>query len=159
MNYNALGRMWACGLDHGRPTPLSLAGRQQLLLDRRRFTTDLYNALNLNGVGALVFSQFANPASLGAAIKLAFDEGKAPTIGIQTPTNFMLISSHQYIVMGYELDGLTGQISNVILRNPWAIDGGVLPSGDPDDGIITISITSLFMSFGYNTLEFADIPA
>jgi hypothetical protein len=122
------------------------------------FTTDLYQAFRLDGMGSLIFSQFGNASSLGAAIKQVVDAGKAPTIGIQTPITGMLLSSHQYIVMGYDLDGLTGEVTNVILRNPWGIDGGTIPSGNPDDGIVTIDINLLYMSIGFNTLDFAIVP-
>lgn len=128
------------------------------------FTEDLLKAFRLSGVGAVSFHPgftgafFPNAASLGAAIKLVVDQGQAPTIGIQTPSTMMLLASHQYIVMGYELDGLTGEISNVILRNPWGFDGGSTPSGNPDDGIITLSVDALFMCSGYCSLEYADVP-
>jgi hypothetical protein len=44
----------------------------------------------------------------------------------------LLVASHAYTVMGLDSFG------NVVLRNPWGIDGGQTASGIPSDGLITI---------------------
>lgn len=51
------------------------------------------------------------------------------------PSRYGLIDGHAYAVMGVRSDGRGGW--NVILRNPWGIDGPV-PQG-VDDGIIAVS--------------------
>lgn len=161
LNYTALGAggsVWVSIIEKAY-THYRAPGANSYYSIEGGFTFDLYNALNLSGAGALAFSQFANAASLGAAIKLVTDQGLAPTIGIANPSTLTLLSNHQYIIVGYELNGLTQQIENVILRNPWAIDGGPMPSGNPNDGIITISIDDLYACTGYCSLEFATVPA
>jgi calpain family cysteine protease/hemolysin type calcium-binding protein len=121
------------------------------------FTFDLLQAFQLDGAGQVGFSVFGNAFSLGAAIKEVVDAGQVPTVGIANPSTPMLLSQHQYIVMGYLADGF-GFVTDVILRNPWAFDGGTIPSGNPDDGIITININDLFACSGFCSLEWADVP-
>jgi len=132
------------------------------------FTIDAYNAFQLPETGAIAFHSFysfglpafANAASLGAGIKgLLYPPNPntryAVTIGIHISTSRYLISNHQYVVTGVELDGLTGEVVNVHLRNPWQIDGGATAYGNPNDGDIVISIDELYNCRGFCTLEFA----
>ncbi len=44
-----------------------------------------------------------------------------------------LVANHAYTVLGVDASG------NVVLRNPWGIDGGAQASDAPGDGIITLS--------------------
>lgn len=129
------------------------------------FTPDLYQALNLTGVGYTMFSQYINGTSLGAAIKTQLDAGMAVSLGIGGTTQDemynpgsggLLLSNHQYIVMGLEVNGF-GQVQNVLLRNPWGIDGGIVASGDANDGYITISVDQLFMCVGGCSIDFAKV--
>ena len=126
------------------------------------FTTEILQAFRLTGVGADSFHPgfgglfFPTSASLGAAIDKVFSQGMAPTIGIDTPSSGLLISSHQYIVVG--VTKTAGQVTSVTLHNPWNIDGGTLTSGNPNDGDIVIDIDTLFACSGYCSLEFANIP-
>ena len=166
LNYTALGQggsVWVSIIEKAY-THYRAPGANSYASIEGGFTEDLLRTFRLSGVGALSFHPgfgipaFGNAASLGAAIKLAFDQGQAPTIGIDMPSTPMLLSSHQYIVDSYIENGLTHQLDSVVLRNPWAVDGGMIPSGDPDDGLITLDINTLFMCQGYCSLEFADIP-
>jgi Calpain family cysteine protease/RTX calcium-binding nonapeptide repeat (4 copies) len=133
-------------------------------------TFNLYQALNLSGAGSTDFNQFGNAFSLGLAIRNAVDNNQAPTLGIggDTPqqmfnpgANGMLLANHQYIVMGYQTDGL-GFVTNIVLRNPWGIDGSDPAAADsnPNDGIITISIDTLYACrlHGSCTLDSATVP-
>jgi hypothetical protein len=134
------------------------------------FTIDAYNAYQLPDTGAIAFHSsfsfglpaFANAASLGAGIKsLLYPSNPntryAVTIGIHISTSNYLISNHQYVVTGVDLDGLTGEVLNVHLRNPWRIDGGTTAYGNPNDGDIVISIDELYNCQGFCTLEFARV--
>jgi hypothetical protein len=158
LNYTALGQggsLWVSIIEKAY-THYRVPGANSYFSIEGGFTFDLYEAFRLDA-GFLVFGQFGNAASLGAAIKLAVDNGQAPTIGIDNPSTPMLLADHQYIVLGYNVNG-SGQLTDVIMRNPWAIDGGTIASGDPNDGIITITIAQLFACTGFTTLDFADVP-
>ena len=44
-----------------------------------------------------------------------------------------LIADHAYAVVGLDAN------QNLILRNPWGFDGGTVASGNPNDGLITLT--------------------
>lgn len=139
------------------------------------YTNDLYEAFRLQGTGDFIFgdviSQAPNASTLGFVIKNLFDATKpdgsplnAVTFGIggggddsqvNEGSGGLLMESHQYIMLGYNADGF-GNITSVNLRNPWGIDGGT-PFGDPNDGLVTISIQSLFECTGVCTIVFAQV--
>jgi hypothetical protein len=157
LNYTAFGQggsMWTSIIEKAY-THYRVPGANSYASIEGGFTFDLYEAFRLDP-GFLVFSQFGSAAGLGAAIKLAMDNGQAPTIGIDVPGSPLLLADHQYIILGYNVDG-SGVVTDVILRNPWGIDGGIGPSGDPNDGIINITTADLFASTGFTTLDFAEM--
>jgi hypothetical protein len=86
---------------------------------------------------------------MSAVIRDMMDNGHAPTLGFDYVfvPGIPLLSAHQYVVLDYDLDGLTGLVSSVDLYNPWGIDGvadGFLPmESDPNDGIVTITLIEL----------------
>ncbi len=45
----------------------------------------------------------------------------------------MLIANHAYSVVGIDPFG------NVVVRNPWGYDGGAVASGNPNDGLVTLT--------------------
>jgi hypothetical protein len=49
-----------------------------------------------------------------------------------------LVSRHAYTVLSVQRDS-DGQPFSVRVRNPWGIDGGTVPSDNPNDGEITLS--------------------
>jgi hypothetical protein len=51
----------------------------------------------------------------------------------QSAISSTLVPNHAYPVMRM------GSAGNIVLRNPWGIDGGQTASGSPTDGLITIS--------------------
>ena len=51
----------------------------------------------------------------------------------QADINPMLIEDHAYAVVGLDANG------NLIVRNPWGYDGGTVASGNPNDGLITLT--------------------
>jgi hypothetical protein len=92
------------------------------------------------------------------------DSGAAGTLGIDAVSfaNSQLITAHQYVILGYEMDALSGYLSTITLRNPWGIDGpGSSPTvfSDPDfdDGVVTITFAELVTVTG--SFEWAPIPA
>ena len=98
-----------------------------------------------------------DPANLAAyaqlitdTVKTIVDNNEAGTLGIDNVffPGSILITSHQYVIMGYQMDALTGFLSSITLRNPWGIDGpGSSPGPGNDanfnDGIVTISFAEL----------------
>lgn len=172
LSYTAFGQggsMWAPIIEKAF-TFHRLPGANSYSSIEGGFTIDAYNAYQLPDTGAIAFHSsyalglpaFANAASLGAGIKsLLYPSDSntkyAITIGIHISTTGYLLSNHQYIVTGVDLDGLTGEVLNVHLRNPWQIDGGTLTYGNPNDGDIVIDIDTLYNCLGFCTLEFARV--
>ncbi len=140
------------------------------------FTNDLYAAFRLEGTGDFLFgdviSQAPTAGTLGAVIKNLFDATKPDgsplnvvTFGIggngddsqsNQGSGGLLLQSHQYIMLSYNADGF-GNITSVNLRNPWGIDGGSTTFGDPNDGLVTIGIQSLFDCTGVCTVVYAQV--
>ena len=87
-------------------------------------------------------------------IRHMVDTGTAATIGIFIAgPGVPLVEGHQFILLGYELDAISGLVANVTLRNPWGVDGpgpGPGPFNDPnfEDGILTITLDQLSVSDG-----------
>jgi calpain family cysteine protease/hemolysin type calcium-binding protein len=98
----------------------------------------------------------SSKASLTAVVREMMDGGYAPTLGIQaTVPGLPLVTLHQYIVLDYTLD-VFGELQTLTLYNPWGIDGVPPFSGDPNDGIVTITGDEL--AFGVaGSLEFAHV--
>ena len=68
----------------------------------------------------------------------------APTLGFDFVTpGVPLLQAHQYVVLGYDVDGFTGLVSSVRLYNPWGIDGVPPFDANPNDGIVTIPLWML----------------
>jgi len=100
---------------------------------------------------------FLSPEQISSVIRQMMDEGYAPTLGIQFTTNpaLPLVTLHQYVVLDYALDGF-GLVSTLTLYNPWGIDGVPPFSGDPNDGIVTITLNELVNMVG-GSFEFAHV--
>jgi hypothetical protein len=91
------------------------------------------------------------------------DNRHAGTLGISQVffPGSQLILSHQYVILDYQLDALSGLLASITIRNPWGIDGPGLTSGPGsdsnfDDGIVTISFDELINVQG--SFEWAPIP-
>jgi hypothetical protein len=102
------------------------------------------------------------PTQMSAVIREMMDGGYAPTVGIQyrDPTIFPLMDLHQYVALDYTLDGF-GLVSSLTLYNPWGVDsnGSFPTSGDPNDGIVTLSANLLYSQLWGGTFEFAHVSA
>jgi len=98
----------------------------------------------------------SSKAQLTSVVREMMDNGFAPTLGIQaTVPGLPLVTLHQYIVLDYTLDAF-GELQTLTLYNPWGIDGVPPFSGNPDDGIVTITGDEL--AFGVaGSLEFAHV--
>jgi hypothetical protein len=78
----------------------------------------------------------------------------AGTVGIDAvPAGVPLIAAHQYVLLGYELDAITGLVGKVFLRNPWGVDGpGSSPGPSNDnnfeDAIVTVTLDQLRSCMG-----------
>lgn len=98
--------------------------------------TESFSTLGVAGTG---FYSFASAGQLMSTIASQLSANKAVTIGINTPAlNAPLIGSHAYEVVS--TDG-----TNVVLRNPWGVDGAGHDS-NVNDGYVTITAAQLFAS-------------
>lgn len=119
------------------------------------FTFDVFSAFGMTASRLWFGTAAPSPAyglnttvqQVSNTIRTIVDQGLAGSIGFQTvPSGAPLISGHQYILLDYTLDPTTGLVANVILRNPWGIDGpGTSPGpgndSNFDDGIVTVSVS------------------
>jgi hypothetical protein len=99
------------------------------------------------------------PAQITSVIREMMDEGHAPTLGIQfSAPSFPLVQLHQYVVLDYTLD-VFGLVSSLKLYNPWGIDtdGSFPASGNPNDGIVTLTGDQLFSGLMGGSFEFAHV--
>ena len=137
------------------------------------FTNDLYEAFRLDGTGDIQFNVIPTAGTLGSVIKNLFDATNPQTGDPLNVVTFgiggtdqdemfnpgsggLLLSNHQYIMLSYNADGF-GNITSVNLRNPWGIDGGSTTYLDPNDGLVTIGLTTLFNCTGECEVVFAQV--
>ena len=167
--YTGLGQGGVCGSRSSRRLTLTTACRERTATSQSRVALP---PTSTTPSGSMVPGRlFSGMSSVRLSIrgrwgviKNLFDQsGKAVTIGIggtdQNETynpgsGNLLLSNHQYIMIGYQVNGFN-QLSNVILRNPWGIDGGSVTDSSPDDGIVTIDIQTLFACTGVCDVDFA----
>ena len=90
-------------------------------------------------------SDLLTPEQHTATIIEMMEGGFAPTLGVDFAVQGVpLLSAHQYVVLDYNLN-VFGLIDTIRVYNPWGIDGdGSIPSsGDPNDGIVTLTLDML----------------
>jgi hypothetical protein len=84
------------------------------------------------------------PEQHSAVIIEMMEGGFAPTLGVDFAVDGTgLLSAHQYVVLDYNLN-VFGLVESIRVYNPWGIDGVPPTSGDPNDGIITVTLQMLF---------------
>jgi len=126
------------------------------------FLSDTYRALGLDPE-LVLFSPLSNATEMSDTIREMVDSGSAAGIAIYTAgAGVPLVESHQFILLDYELDAITGLVRTVTLRNPWGIDGPGSTAGPNndnnfEDGILTITLDQLRTCTG--AFEWAPIPA
>jgi len=104
--------------------------------------TESFSSFGLTSTGSYGFS---SSSQLVSTIQGELTASDAVTIGINTPAQGApLIGSHAYTVVGTVADP-SGAGTDVVLRNPWGIDG-VSNSSNPNDGYVTITAAQLFAS-------------
>jgi hypothetical protein len=93
-------------------------------------------------------SSFGSATALGNAMYNAWAGYNAVTIGFTgIPAGTQgLIDSHMYTVMSFTRDA-SGNVTHVTLRNPWGYDGVNFDS-NPSDGLVTVSVQTLFSITG-----------
>jgi hypothetical protein len=94
----------------------------------------VYDALRINSTG--IYSA-ATAESLMAQILAALEAGKSVTLGVGTPKDGMrAVGSHAYDVVSVITDA-GGNVTGVVLRNPWGIDG--VGSDGANDGFVIVT--------------------
>jgi hypothetical protein len=112
------------------------------------FAFDAFPDLGLNPK-RVPFDPFTSQVLMSDTIRFMVDSGTAATVGIFTAgPGVPLVEGHQFILLGYELDAISGLVSTVTLRNPWGVDGpgpGPGPNNDNNfqDAILTITLDQL----------------
>jgi hypothetical protein len=95
------------------------------------------------GVGSTSTYSASSAKALTSLLASALSTGKAVTYATAPDVHPRLVASHAYQVVAVVPNG---SATNVVLRNPWAVDG--TPSVDGmNDGYVTVTAAQLFQSF------------
>ncbi len=104
--------------------------------------TEAFSTFNVASTG---FYSSSDATALVNTIQNQLNANDAVTIGINTPAQGApLIGSHAYEVVATVADP-SGTGTDVVLRNPWGVDG-VTNNSNPSDGIVTVTAAQLFAS-------------
>ena len=133
-NFGQQGSMWVAVMEKAFAAVRTGANTYASL--NSGWMTESFSTLGVAGTG---FYSIASAGQLMSTIASQLSANKAVTIGINTPAlNAPLIGSHAYEVVS--TDG-----TNVVLRNPWGVDGAGHDS-NVNDGYVTITAAQLFAS-------------
>ena len=124
-------------------------------LDNGGWFDEMYSALGVSSSDRWP-DEFTSAKNMLAAIEAELAHGKVVTIAtrqINEAAGSMLVGGHAYTVVRV-IRNADGSRS-AVLRNPWAVDGGNVPSGRAEDGYLTISAAQLKLA----TLAFTTAQA
>lgn len=97
-------------------------------------------AFGTRSAGDRSFTSYSSAASLANEIYSRWINDEAVTLGFagnishSTP----LVLNHMYTVTRV-VRSAAGIVTGIELRNPWGVDGGAYPSGNPDDGLVMLT--------------------
>lgn len=108
---------------------------------------EVNQAFNASSTTNNSISSYGSATNLANAMYNAWNNYQAVTIGFTSiPAGSNLIDDHMYTVVSFNRNA-AGQITSVVLRNPWGYDGAGSDS-DTSDGLVTVSIGTLFSCVG-----------
>jgi Ca2+-binding RTX toxin-like protein len=111
------------------------------------WSVEVNRAFGATTTGNVAIGTFPSAAALANTMYNAWNASGAVTIGFtETPANAPLINSHMYQVVTF-VRNAAGQITAVVLRNPWGVDG-IAADSNADDGIVTVSPSMLYACVG-----------
>jgi hypothetical protein len=93
----------------------------------------------IGGESRTIWNPWGNSATILASIDVPFVGGVACSqLGANSCDS--LENSHCYAItdVGYDANGA---VSTVTLYNPWGYDGGTLVDADPNDGLVTLTVS------------------
>lgn len=102
---------------------------------------EMFGALGVSS-GDWWGEEFATPSDMLRQIQLELAGGKAVTVGTaEVGGGSMLVGGHAYTIVRVvkNVDGS----KSLLVRNPWAVDGGAVTSGNASDGYITLTAAQL----------------
>lgn len=109
--------------------------------------SETFNALGLNSSDRW----FASDAtSLMQQIQSDLQSGKAITYATKGSVEGLLVGNHAYTVDRVVTDEL-GNLTHLVLRNPWGVDGGTGSDAEAADGYVTLTAAQVFANFSVIT--------
>lgn len=114
------------------------------------FTYDVFPDFRLESRRSLInLGSTITPQQINDIVRQIVDKGYAGTLLVNSvASGIPLVTNHQFVITDYVLDPISKQVSDVIVRNPWGVDGpGATPGPDNDgdfqDAQITLSIADI----------------
>lgn len=136
LSYAALGAqgsMWVALFE--KAWTFARSGKNTYASIEGGFMTEVASAF---GRGSQWGTTKADPNTVLATLKAAMENNQTVTVGTtgSQPSGSLLVGSHAYTVVSIDDNGAGSY--NVVLRNPWAIDGYTCADGD-QDGYVTLT--------------------
>ena len=111
------------------------------------WSTEVNRSFGLTPAKFRAISRFASTEKVCNRLVKIIADGFPVTLGVTTPSkksvahSQALAENHMYTLVAVQSD-TNGDLTQIVVRNPWGFDGQS-GSGDPDDGLITVSINEL----------------
>ncbi len=110
------------------------------------WSVEVNRAFGSASAGEKNFNSYSSAAALANDVYNRFVNREAVTIGFfgsNMANNTPLVLGHMYLVTNV-IRNASNVITSIELRNPWGIDGGTVASGNPNDGIVSVTPAQLW---------------
>ncbi|MBL8828390.1 MAG: hypothetical protein JNM18_15520 [Planctomycetaceae bacterium] len=106
------------------------------------WAVEVNRAFNSASAGAKSIKSYANATEMVNDMYNRWNTYQSVTVGVLTGSGAPLVNSHMYTVYSFNRNS-AGQITSVVLRNPWGYDGRGSDS-NTSDGLVTVTPAQLF---------------
>jgi hypothetical protein len=111
------------------------------------WAVDVNKAFGATSTTHAAISGYSSATAMANDVYARWIGYQAVTMGFTSiPAGANLINSHMYTVMSFVRNS-AGQITHIVLRNPWGYDG-VGNDSNTSDGLLTVSINTLYGCVG-----------
>lgn len=110
------------------------------------WSIEINRALGSVTAGQASISSYGSATNLANSLATRLSRGEAVTIGFLSGSGANLVTGHMYTVARVVRDG-SNNITGVVLRNPWGVDGGGNSDG-ANDGYVTVTPAQLMRYSG-----------
>lgn len=116
------------------------------------WSVEVNRAFGTTSAGDRAFNSYSSAASLATEVFNRWYNREAVTIGFSGSNqahSTPLVLGHMYLVTNV-IRNAANVVTSIELRNPWGIDGAAVTSGNPSDGLVSVTPAQLwqFASIG-----------